>query len=86
MASLFIKDGKTAAEVRRMAQRLRTTQTETVRRGMQALERELRPGPAEATDDFIARFDAWQRENPLPPSTGRKSDKAFFDRLWDEPA
>lgn len=84
MASLYIKDDITTQKVRRMARRLGTTQTEAVRRGMEALERELPPaGPAK--QDFLEWLDQHRRENPLPPSTGLKADKAFFDRLWGEP-
>lgn len=86
MASLFIKDGQTADQVRAMAQQLRTTQTDVVRRGVQALKREVAEKQAsDRAATFTERLDAWRRDNPLPPPTGRVADKAFFDRLWGEP-
>jgi antitoxin VapB len=85
MASLFIKDSETADRVRRMAKRLGSTQTEIVRRGLEALEREL---PSQEGDepkrDLLAWLDEHRRLNPLPPKIG-EADKAFFDRLWGEP-
>ena len=86
MASLFIKDGDTADRVRRMARRLGSTQTEAVRRAMEALDRELPSIEAMETKkrNFTDLFDAWQKKHPLPPLTGQLADKAFFDRLWGE--
>ena len=84
MASLYIKDSETADSVRRMAKRLGSTQTEAVRRGMQALERELPEEIPAEKPDFVAWLEDYHRRNPLPPKIG-EADKAFFDRLWGEP-
>ena len=83
MASLYIKDEVTADRVRNMARRLGSNYTETVRRGMEALEREL-PGASADRPDLLAWLIEHRRRHPLPPSTGLKADKAFFDRLWGE--
>ena len=83
MASLYIKDEHTADRVRDMARRLGSTYTDAVRRGMDALERELPEPPAERPD-LLAWLIDHRRKHPLPPPTGEKADKAFFDRLWGE--
>jgi antitoxin VapB len=31
------------------------------------------------------RIAAWRKEHPMPPPTGQKADKAFFDDLSREP-
>lgn len=82
MASLYIKDIKTADRVAAMATRLGTTKTETLRRAMDALEKEL--SPTERTAAMLAKLDAYRAAHPLPPPTGRKADKAFFDEMWGE--
>lgn len=85
MASLYIKDDATTQKVRQLAQRLGTTQTEAVRRGIEALELQLATEEHSRVDQFIAWLDDHRARHPLPPETGRKADKAFFDRMWDEP-
>ena len=82
MASLFIKDRITAERVERMARQLGTSKTETVRQAMDALEQ--RVGKAVPENSLLERLDAWRAAHPLPPPTGLKADKAFFDELWGE--
>lgn len=82
MASLYIKDPNTAGRVTAMAARLGTTKTETLRRAMDALEKEL--PPAEQTFAVLEKLKAYRAAHPLPAPTGRKSDKAFFDEMWGE--
>lgn len=83
MASLYIKDSETAARVERVARRLGTTKTETVNRALAALEERL--GPDEPPQPgFAERMRAYRAAHPLPPPTGLKADKAFFDKLWGE--
>jgi len=82
MASLFIKDPDTAGRVAAMAQQLGATKTETVRRALDALEKELSPEARKSS--LLAKLDAWREANPLPPPTGLKADKAFFDEMWGE--
>ena len=85
MASLYIKDSLTAARVGRFAERLGTTKTDTIRRALDALEAKLGTSePAEATGSLAERLSAWRKANPLPPPTGLKADKAFFDWLSSE--
>ena len=79
MASLYIKDPLTAGMVERLAQRRGTTKTEAVRR---AVEAELaRDEPRKTARE---RLEEFYRLHPLPPPTGLKADKAFFDELWGE--
>ena len=82
MASLFIKDPITAERVERMARQLGTSKTETVRQAMDALEQQV--GKAVPENSLLERLDAWRAAHPLPPPTGLKADKAFFDELWGE--
>lgn len=90
MASLYIKDAVTAGRVDRMARQRGTTKTALVARALDALEKaEPAPVPVSIDDIPPTDFVEWMRwhraRNPLPPPTGRKADKAFFDRMWGEP-
>lgn len=83
MASLFIKDHKTAEAVARVAQRMATSKTSVVREAVLRLEAALdsaQPAGAakRSSREIIEQF--W-KEHPLPPPTGLKADKAFFDEL-----
>ena len=82
MASLYIKDPDTAERVAKIARQLGTTKTEALRRALSALEKEL--SPEARTSILLARLDAHRKAHPLPPPTGRKADKAFFDEMWGE--
>ena len=84
MASLFIKDSETAALATELAAKLGKTKTEVVRDLLRERKAELNAALSESTDDIIAKLDAWRAANPLPPPTGLKADKAFFDELWGE--
>lgn len=84
MASLFIKDSETAALATELAAKLGKTKTEVVRDLLRERKAELSAARPESTDDIIAKLDAWRAANPLPPPTGLKADKAFFDELWGE--
>jgi antitoxin VapB len=79
MASLYIKDSDTADLVRRVAARSGMTNTALIRELAKAREAELDRGERRIrARDRLERF--W-REHPLPPPTGLKADKAFFDEL-----
>ena len=84
MASLFIKDAETADLAADLAKQLGTTKTQVVRRGL----RELQDRMAKAAQPKRKPMAEWIREyrekNPLPPPTGFKADKAFYDSLNDE--
>ncbi|UIJ45875.1 type II toxin-antitoxin system VapB family antitoxin [Sphingomonas cannabina] len=82
MASLYIKDGETAELASRIARRLGTTKTEAVRRALLKVEAEL--GPQAAKQSTVEWLREYRRDHPLPPPTGLKADKAFFDELWGE--
>ena len=83
MASLYIKDQEIAALAERLSRRLGTSKTDTVRRALSALERSMPERPSTAA--LLTSLDEWRALHPLPPPTQALSDKAFFDRLWDEP-
>ncbi len=80
MASLYIKDGETAALAARVAARLGTSKTEAVRRALHRIEAEL-PDPVES-QSTIAWLREFRRRTPLKP-TGLVADKAFYDSLYD---
>jgi antitoxin VapB len=83
MGALYIKDEDTAALVRRVAERSGVTNTALIRELARAREAELDRGePRMSARQRLERF--WQ-EHPLPPPTGLKADKAFFDDLSGEP-
>lgn len=82
MGSLYIKDAFTADRVARVAERLGITKTDAVRQAIEALEKSL--PPAKPKQDFMEWIAEYRRKNPLPPPTGLKADKAFFDEMWDE--
>ena len=76
---LYIKDD--AAElVARLAKLRGISKQDAVKLAVRA---ELDRG-AEAVP-LRERFAALHAEHPLPPSTGEKADKAFFDDLSGEP-
>ena len=76
MASLYIKDERTSALVDQLARLRGTSKTEAVRSAVEAeLARSRRTAtPRERLEDFYRRY-------PLPESSGRVADKAFFDEL-----
>lgn len=82
MASLFIKDAETAAMVTRVAQRSGMTKTALVRELVAAREAEL--DRSEPSLSARERLETFWREHPLPPPTGLKADKAFYNELWGD--
>lgn len=76
---LHIKDDAATEAVRRLARVRKLTLTEAVRVACEeALEREQRARPlADRLADIHERVRGAAR-------TGRKADKAFFDREWGE--
>ena len=83
MASLFIKDDETAQRASRLARRLGQTKTQIVREALRRTEDELGPERIEA-QSTLEWLREYRRLHPLPPSTGLKADKAFFDEMWGE--
>lgn len=81
MASLYIKDPRTAAKVARVAARIGITKTEAVSRAMDRLEDSL---PTPAKQSTLEWLREHRKKYPLPPPTGLKADKAFFDEMWGE--
>jgi len=84
MASLYIKDAKTAERVTRIAERLGTTKTAALNRAFDALEQSLPRDDDTPPTDFVGWMKWYRARNPLPPPTGLKADKAFFDEMWGE--
>lgn len=81
MASLYIKDSRTAALVEKLAGVMGTTKTEAVRVAVQEKldDAEIFGAPARrSAREILAEF---RRAHPLPPLTGLAADKAFFDEL-----
>lgn len=81
--SLYIKDRETAALADEVARRTGKTKTAVVREALTAFRHQL-PAEEPPQPNFVERWLEYRRQNPLPPPTGLKSDKAFFDRLWGE--
>lgn len=82
MASLFIKDSETAALATELAAKLGKTRTEVVRDLLR--ERKAALIAQEPRPDFVTWVSEYRRKHPLPPPTGLKADKAFFDWLSGE--
>lgn len=84
MASLFIKDQEAAALAAEVAELRGVTKTTAVIDALRKERDALRPPKERDAAELIARLDEYRRRHPLPPPTGLKADKAFFDAMWDE--
>ncbi|MDF0486972.1 type II toxin-antitoxin system VapB family antitoxin [Sphingomonas sp. H39-1-10] len=83
MASLYIKDAKTAALVTRLAKRSGMTKTALVHALATAREAELdREISRPSVRDVLEQI--WAEHPGLLESTGLEADKAFYDSLNDE--
>lgn len=77
---LYIKDDATAELVAQLARKRGVSKQDAVRQAVQAeLDRMAQAIP------LRERIAAWRKEHPMPPPTGQKADKAFFDDLAGEP-
>jgi len=82
MASLFIKSNEAADLAAELAAELKTTKTEVVLDALRRRKAELHPLSAKPSlREWLAEF---RKKNPLPPPTGLKADKAFYDWLSGE--
>jgi antitoxin VapB len=73
---LYVKDDKTAELVAELAKRLGVSKQDAVKLAVQAeLDRTDKNAP------LREKFAAWRAAHPLPPPTGEKADKGFFDDL-----
>ncbi len=73
---LYIKDDHTADLVAKLAKQRGITKQDAVRLAVQAaLEADIEAVP------LSKRLQAFWAENPMPPPTWQKADKAFFDEL-----
>lgn len=86
MASLFIKDSETAALAAELAALRGVTKTVAVRDALMEARQTYAPPPKQRPtfDEAITWLDRYREEHPLPPPTGLKADKAFFDEMWGE--
>ena len=82
MASLYIKDSKTAELAAELAAAQGMSKTAAVYDALLRRKSDLQRKPAGS--DLIRRLAQWRKDNPLPPPTGLKADKAFFDEMWGE--
>lgn len=73
---LYIKDDATAALVAELANKRGISKQDAVRLAVQAELKRI----AEAIP-LRERIALWRKEHPMPPRTGKKADKAFFDDL-----
>lgn len=82
MASLFVKSSEAADLAAELAAELNTTKTAVVLDALRRRKAELHPiAPKPSLSAWLAEF---RRKNPLPPATGLKADKAFYDWLSGE--
>lgn len=82
MASLYIKDPE-ANELAVQAAKLQgKTKTQAVKDSLRETLGKLQG--AKPKRNFLEWVEQYHREHPLPPSTGLKADKAFYDSLNDE--
>jgi antitoxin VapB len=73
---LYIKDDKTAELVAKLAKQRGLSKQDAVKLAVQAeLDR------SERQESLSEKFAAWRAAHPLPPPTGEKADKEFFDDL-----
>lgn len=84
MASLYIKDSETAALAAELAAQLGTTKTEVVRDALRRRKAEVAAQADIPKQDWLKWMKQYRAAHPLPPPTGLKADKAFFDELWGE--
>jgi antitoxin VapB len=82
MASLFIKNNEAAELAAEVAELRGVTKTAAVVDALRKERDALRPPAAKV--DLLKWIEDYRREHPLPPPTGKKADKAFFDELWGE--
>jgi antitoxin VapB len=81
MASLFIKDEKTAQLADRVARIRGVTKTKAVRDALEAALADVRP--RERKPELMEWIEKRRLQRPLLP-TGNIIDKAFFDELWGD--
>lgn len=86
MGYIELHDETLTERAARLAERLGTTEEDAIAKALEAFEADL--DRAEDIPDKRKDFAAWveylHRTRPLPPSTGLKADKAFYDSLNDE--
>lgn len=82
MASLYIKDAKTAELADRVARIRGVTKTQAVRDALESALRDIRP--KESKPELMEWIERRRARIPLQP-TGKVADKSFFDELWGEP-
>ena len=82
MASLYIKDPEANAMADRAAALQGKTKTQAVKDALrEVIDRLEPPQPRPSMTEWILEY---RKKHPLPPATGLKADKAFYDSLNDE--
>ena len=76
---LYIKDDVTAGLVAQLAKQRGVSKQEAVRVAVEAELRRLA-----AAIPLRERITAWRKAHPMPPPTGQRADKTFFDELSGE--
>lgn len=76
---LYINDDATTELVAKLAKQRGVSEQDAVRLAVQAELRRI----AEAVP-LRERIAAWRKDRKIPPRTGEKADKAFFDDLSGE--
>ncbi|QJU59015.1 type II toxin-antitoxin system VapB family antitoxin [Sphingomonas sp. AP4-R1] len=85
MASLFIKSDEAAQLASEVARLRGVSKSAAVIDALRKERDALQPPARRSADELIAWLDQYRDEHPLPPPTGLKADKAYFDALWDDP-
>lgn len=88
MSRLATRLGKSTEEVIQLGLdlvRYRVEPSPEVRQRVEAfLRSEQETLKQTRANDIRVKLDAWRAANPLPPPTGLRADKAFFDEMWGE--
>lgn len=79
MGYIQLRDETATNLASRLAERLGTSEEEAIAKALAAFEANL--DRYERNPDASEKLKKFWREHPLPPPTGLKADKAFFDDL-----
>lgn len=84
MGYIELRDETLTERAARLAERLGTTEEDAIAKALAAFEENLDQTEPDKRKNFAAWVQWYHRTHPLPPSTGLKADKAFYDSLNDE--
>lgn len=83
MASLFIKSNEAAELAAELAAQLKTSKTAVVVDALRRRKAEL-GGGSKVRPPLGEWLTKYRKKHPLPPPTGLKADKTFYDWLSGE--